>query len=1109
MAYNVGFAQVTVTPVFTGMQRNITRQINRTFPAAGRQAQQQMARGFAAEAPRQRGLFNRAFTSVGSAASGVMAAAGATSAARFTERATAGLTSGMGRMTGAMRGIGTALTATMTTAGTTAGRGFTSSLMASLGPIAAIFGAGSVLTSGLSRLTGIENARAQLLGLGHTAETVDQIMENALASVKGTPYALNDAATAAAGLVAAGVEPGKELEGQLKNIADAATIANVPLNEMSAIWNKIAASDRLQGEELAQLGDRGIPILQMLSEHLGVSVEEVRKLASEGKINFETFSAAMHANLSGAALEAANTTTGAFSNLKAALGRLGAEILSALGFDSWKDAILGVIDVVDNLTDWIKENKTLLSSYALGIAGVSAAAYVLRGAINAVRGAFTLLTRHPIIAILSLIAGTIIYLWQTNEDFREALTAAWERIREVVSRVWENYIKPALEAFWSWIQESLVPALSDFWNNTVKPIFQRVGDWIKEVWTNTIQPALAELWSFITETLVPTLQSFWENVIKPVWELISGAIKMAWEKVILPALSALWDFIQSVLIPIMRFLYENVIKPVWNAISTAIGVAWSVIKAIFQAIKWYLDNVLGPVFRWLLNNVIKPVWSAIEVAIDVAWAAVKLIFDAMKGVIENVLAPVFRWFRDKVIKPVWDGIKNAIKTVWNDGIKPIFTALGNFIEDTVAPAFRRGVDIIKSVWEGLKEAAAAPINFVIETVYMNGIKKVFDTVAEKIGSSARLPSVRPISVGSSSRRGGGGGIAVAARARGGFTPRGWTLVGEEGPELVNFTAPGRVYTAEDTRRMLGLSGENEIQRSWSTSNPPHGGPGDWLRDRWEGVKNVGRWVADGVRDAAGNVVKWVRGSLARAAEIILNPMRDFIKDRVMGWGVLGEITGGATNNAIDKLLEWIRGEDAKGPADPGGRTLRGALPHVNAAAWEVADAINPRMTMQAWNQSMHWTHRAGRAIDFIDNAANLRRVRDYLVANATRLAVTEVIYNWRRWTPARGWHPLRGGYGNDPGHVWHVHSTHAATPTYDGGGWLTPGVKTVANFTGKPEAVLTDRQWRDIHALAVNGGAGDIYNVSVEIDPKDLTGLRSVEEFTTMLRRRTRQRNGG
>lgn len=43
---------------------------------------------------------------------------------------------------------------------------------------------------------------------------------------------------------------------------------------------------------------------------------------------------------------------------------------------------------------------------------------------------------------------------------------------------------------------------------------------------------------------------------------------------------------------------------------------------------------------------------------------------------------------------------------------------------------------------------------------------------------------------------------VSYRAKGGFTAPGWTVVGEQGPELVNFTAPSRVYTAQQTREAL-------------------------------------------------------------------------------------------------------------------------------------------------------------------------------------------------------------------------------------------------------------------------------------------------------------------
>jgi hypothetical protein len=46
---------------------------------------------------------------------------------------------------------------------------------------------------------------------------------------------------------------------------------------------------------------------------------------------------------------------------------------------------------------------------------------------------------------------------------------------------------------------------------------------------------------------------------------------------------------------------------------------------------------------------------------------------------------------------------------------------------------------------------------------------------------------------------------VITRAGGGYTPPGLVLVGEDGPELVNFRSPGMVYTADQTGTMMGSS----------------------------------------------------------------------------------------------------------------------------------------------------------------------------------------------------------------------------------------------------------------------------------------------------------------
>jgi len=200
-------------------------------------------------------------------------------------------------------------------------------LIAGAGAVALI---GTTLAKGFSRLQGIDQARAKLTGLGHDAGTVDSIMKNALASVKGTAFGLDSAATTAAGAVASGIKPGKELENTLKLVADSATIAGIGMDEMGAIFNKVAAGGIIQGEEIAQLTDRGIPVLQFLAKELGVTALEAKNLASEGKVSFDQFSSAMEAGLGGAALSSGDTFTGALANVNAALGRIGAGVMGGV-----------------------------------------------------------------------------------------------------------------------------------------------------------------------------------------------------------------------------------------------------------------------------------------------------------------------------------------------------------------------------------------------------------------------------------------------------------------------------------------------------------------------------------------------------------------------------------------------------------------------------------------------------------------------------------------------------------------------------------------------------------------------------------------------------------
>lgn len=221
---------------------------------------------------------------------------------------------------------------------------------------------GTALSKGFSRLLDIDTAQAKLKGLGHDAQNVETIMNNATDSVKGTAFGLGEAATTAANAVAAGIEPGEELTKYLTLTGDAAAIAGTDMNEMGSIFNKVQTNNKIQAEEMNQLLDRGVPIIKLLADQLNVAEGDVRDLAAAGEISAEDFLAAVDKGFGGAAKIMGETSlSAAIDNMWASVGRIGANFLDAGGkaggFFSQMKPLIGELtewfsSLEDNAADW-------------------------------------------------------------------------------------------------------------------------------------------------------------------------------------------------------------------------------------------------------------------------------------------------------------------------------------------------------------------------------------------------------------------------------------------------------------------------------------------------------------------------------------------------------------------------------------------------------------------------------------------------------------------------------------------------------------------------------------------------------------------------------------
>ena len=246
---------------------------------------------------------------------------------------------------------------------------------------------GTAFSKGFNRLKAIDVAQAKLRGLGNDAESVSVIVQNASASVKGTAFGLDAAATAAAGAVAAGIQPGEQLEAVLKSVSNSAAASGSSMEEMGAIYNKVASVGKAQNDASSHRSQtEESPSTRRSAKQLGVTADEVFKMASDGKIGFDQFEKAMTSAAGNVAFEMGNTLPGAFANAQAALGRFGANILSGvyptltrffLSFQQWMKPVEAMGKTIGEKLGSAVEHVVQVVSNAASIVGPSIGGLVM------------------------------------------------------------------------------------------------------------------------------------------------------------------------------------------------------------------------------------------------------------------------------------------------------------------------------------------------------------------------------------------------------------------------------------------------------------------------------------------------------------------------------------------------------------------------------------------------------------------------------------------------------------------------------------------------------------------------------------------------------------
>ncbi len=177
--------------------------------------------------------------------------------------------------------------------------------------------------------------------------------ERALAWIKdftrNTPFQLEEVSEAFVRLKAFGLDP---MDGSMQAIVDQASKLGGGMERLNGITLAVGqawAKQKLQGEEILQLVERGVPVWELLEKATGKNVQQLQKLSSAGKLGRDTIAlliAEIGKSAEGAAAKNMSLLSGYVSNLK----------------DSWQQFLAEIAD-----SGALEYTKNLLGSIALKI----------------------------------------------------------------------------------------------------------------------------------------------------------------------------------------------------------------------------------------------------------------------------------------------------------------------------------------------------------------------------------------------------------------------------------------------------------------------------------------------------------------------------------------------------------------------------------------------------------------------------------------------------------------------------------------------------------------------------------------------------------------------